>query len=191
MDATKLLIADHKTVEGLFKQFEKAGKKAGKTKRKIADQVIRELSVHAVIEEQVFYPALRERSDVLEDMALEALEEHHVAKWTLSELEGMPPEHERFEAKMKVLMENIRHHVKEEERELFPKVRKAFKPDELRQMGEALEAAKVMAPTHPHPRSPDEPPGNIVAGTFAKVMDTGRDVVKSMAAKTTRAKRGS
>src|SRR4028118_2193773 len=75
----------------------------------------------------------------------------------------MKPDHERFKAKMSVLMESVRHHVKEEESELFPKVRKEIKRKELAELGEALEKAKKTAPTQPHPRAPDTPPGHLVA----------------------------
>jgi hypothetical protein len=106
-----------------------------------------------------------------EDVALESLEEHHIVKWVLSELEDMDPEHERFDAKVTVLIENVRHHVKEEEEEYFPKVRDELGRKALADVGEAMEAAKKTAPTHPHPRSPDAPPGNLVAGTAAGVVD--------------------
>src|SRR5687767_14561924 len=100
MDAITLLKQDHRTVEKLFKQFEKAGDGALKSKRKIVDQIIVELAKHAAIEEQIFYPAVRNEVKGVEDLTLEALEEHHVVKWTLSELEGMPADHERFDAKV-------------------------------------------------------------------------------------------
>jgi hypothetical protein len=89
--------------------------------RPIPLQVIRELSIRASIEEQFLYPTARELSDTLDSQVLEALEEHHLAKATLAELEKMAPSDERFDAKMTVLMENIRHHVDEEEEDLFPK----------------------------------------------------------------------
>lgn len=180
MDAIALLKADHKTVETLFRKFEQAGRNAKKLKRKLVDQMVRELAVHAVIEEAVFYPAVRAKAHALEDPVLEALEEHHVAKWLLKELESLPPEAERFEAKVKVLMESIRHHVKEEENELFPQVRKAFTPSELKDMAEALTVAKKAAPTRPHPRAPDTPPGNLVAGAVSAVLDMGKDAVRAM-----------
>jgi hemerythrin superfamily protein len=78
MDAITLLKADHKTVEGLFKKFEKAGDNAFKTKRDLVDKIIEELSVHAAIEEAVFYPAVREADEEIEDDVLESLEEHHI-----------------------------------------------------------------------------------------------------------------
>jgi hemerythrin superfamily protein len=175
MDAITLLKQDHKTVEKLFKQFEKATQPA--EQRKLARQVVKELSVHAAIEEMVFYPAVRERVPKVEDTVLESLEEHHVVKWVLSELEDMKPDHERFKAKMTVLIENVRHHVEEEETELFPEVRTVIKRKELGELGDALEKAKKTAPTRPHPRSPDTPPGNLVAAPTAAVVDKVKEKV--------------
>jgi hemerythrin superfamily protein len=169
MDAITLLKQDHKTVEKLFKQFEKATQPA--QQRKLAREVVKELSVHAAIEEMVFYPAVRDRVPAAEDTVLESLEEHHIVKWVLSELEDMKPDHERFKAKMTVLIESVRHHVKEEESELFPEVRTTIKRKELAELGDALEKAKKVAPTSPHPRAPDTPPGNLVAGPTAGVVD--------------------
>ena len=178
MDAIALLRQDHREVERLFKQFEKAGPRAHKTRRNIADKVIKELSVHAAIEEQVFYPAIREAVEETEDTVLESLEEHHIVKWTLSELDGMDPEAERFVPKMTVLMESVRHHVEEEEDELFPKVREALGRKQLAELGAAMEKAKKAAPTRPHPHAPDTPPGNLVAGAGAALLDKARDAVK-------------
>jgi hemerythrin superfamily protein len=172
MDAITLLKQDHKTVEKLFKRFEKATQPA--EQRKIAQQVVKELAVHAAIEEMVFYPAVRERVPKVEEAVLESLEEHYIVKWVLSELEDMKPDHERFKAKMTVLIENVRHHVKEEESELFPEVREVVKRKELGELGEALEKAKKTAPTSPHPRAPDTPPGNLVAGPAAGVVDKAK-----------------
>jgi hemerythrin-like domain-containing protein len=179
MDAIALLKADHKTVETLFRKFEQAGVNAKKLKRKLVDQIVRELAVHAVVEEQVFYPAVRARAEELNDDVLLALEEHHVAKWLLKELENLPPEAERFEAKVMVLIENVRTHVAQEERELFRQVRKAFTPRELKDMAEALILAKRAAPTRPHPRAPDTPPGNLVAGAVSAVLDMGKDAMRA------------
>ncbi|MCP3143070.1 hemerythrin domain-containing protein [Pyxidicoccus xibeiensis] len=179
MDAIALLKADHKTVEQLFRKYEKAGPNAHKLKRKLVDQMVRELSMHASIEEQVFYPAVRARAEELGDDVLNALEEHHVVKLTLAELDALPPEAERFDAKVHVLMENVRSHVLDEESELFPAVKKAFRPQELRTMADVLEMAKKAAPTRPHPLAPDTPPGNIVAGAMSAVMDIGRDALRS------------
>ena len=171
MDAIALLRDDHKTVEQLFKRFEKAGDRAYVEKRQIVDRIIEELSVHAAIEEQVFYPVARETVPGTEDVALESLEEHHIVKWLLSELVDLDPEHERFDAKVTVLMENVRHHVEEEQDEFFPKVRAQLSRTALADLGQALADAKKTAPTRPHPRMPDAPPGNSVVGALAGVVD--------------------
>ncbi|WP_434387864.1 hemerythrin domain-containing protein [Melittangium boletus] len=178
MNALRLLKHDHRIVEALFKQFEKAGDKALKEKQEIVRWIVKELSIHAAIEEQLLYPLARARDERLKSDVLEALEEHHVVKWTLKELEGMSPEDERFDAKVTVLMESVRHHVKEEETELFPKLEKLMGKAELEALGEALAQAKKMVPSRPHPKSPDTPPGNLIAGVLAKLMDAGRDAAR-------------
>jgi hemerythrin superfamily protein len=184
MNAITLLKNDHKTVEDLFKRFEKLGPRAVKSKQDIVERIIRELSIHAAIEEMLFYPAVREAaagSDTGE-MVLESLEEHHIVKWVLAELEKMPADHERFDAKVTVLIENVRHHVEDEEKELFPQVNKLVGKAGLDELGDAMARAKKTVPTRPHPRSPDEPPGNLVAGTGAalvdKAIDAGRKLVR-------------
>ncbi|MFE2566104.1 hemerythrin domain-containing protein [Streptomyces mirabilis] len=149
MDGIVLLKEDHKTVEKLFKRFEKAGDGAHAEKRKIADQVIEELTTHTWIEEKIFYPAAREADPDTKDDVLESVEEHHVVLWMLSELKDLDPADERFDAKMTVLMENVRHHVEEEEKEWFPDVRKSMGRNRLTELGEQMEAAKKKAPSEP------------------------------------------
>ena len=159
----------------LFKKFEKAGPNAQKTKAELVEKIIEELSVHAAIEEQIFYPAIRKLVDETEETVLESLEEHHVVKWTLSELDGMTPDEERFDAKTMVLIESVRHHVKEEEGELFPTVREALGRKELGEIGDKMEKAKATAPRRPRPRTPDTPPGNLVTGPAAGLVDKARE----------------
>jgi hemerythrin superfamily protein len=178
MDAVTLLRNDHKTVERLFKQFEKAGPNAHKTKQDLVEKIVEELSIHAAIEEQVLYPAAREAVPDENDLVLESLEEHHIVKWVLSEIDGMDPTDERFTAKVTVLIENVRHHVEEEEGELFPALRKGMKRKELEELAQAMEKAKKAAPTHPHPRAPDTPPGNLIAGVAAGAIDRAEDTGK-------------
>jgi hemerythrin superfamily protein len=170
-DAIVLLKNDHKTVEKLFKQFEKAGDNAHKTKRDIVNKIIEELSIHAAIEEQHFYPTIREKAPDIADDVLEGLEEHHIVKWTLSELKGLSPQAERFEAKVTVLIEMVRHHVEEEEGDMFPKVREAMGRKDLQELGETMEKAKAISPKQPHPKAPDTPPGNLIAGPTAAAAD--------------------
>lgn len=181
MDAITFLKNDHDTVEQLFKRFEKAGDRAHVQKRQIVDRIIEELSVHAAIEEQVFYPVARAAVPDTEQIALESLEEHHIVKWLLSELVDMDPAHERFDAKVTVLIENVRHHVEEEESDFFPKVRKQLGRNELAELGDTLADAKKSAPTKPHPRMPDEGPANVVAGAIAGVADRVGDNLSGIA----------
>lgn len=181
MNALTLLKQDHQNVEALFERFEKASPDDHEEKTRVAELVIEHLSTHAVIEEQILYPALRDRLPEDEFVVLEALEEHHAAKLMLNELEKTPVADERFVAKFTVLMENVRHHVEEEENDLFPKARDAFTVQELEEMGEALATAKEVAPTRPHPYAPDQPPANILIGLPVAILDrlmtTGRQAV--------------
>jgi len=117
--ALALLKKDHDTVKGLFEEFEKA--EGRPLKKKIVGQALTELKVHAAIEEELFYPAVRK--PVGKDIMNEADEEHHVAKVLIAELEEMDGREGHYDAKFTVLAENVRHHIKEEESELFPKVK--------------------------------------------------------------------
>ena len=186
MDAITLLKKDHRTVEQLFRRYEQAGDRAYAEKRKIVDRIIEELAQHAAIEEQVFYPAARREADA-DDMALEAIEEHHIVKWELSELERMDPADERFDAKVRVLIENVRHHVSEEESEFFPKVREEIGRNELGEIGDAMQAARRGAPSHPHPRAPQTAPLNLVAGPVLGMVDLVMDTAKGAVAGVVRA----
>jgi hemerythrin superfamily protein len=177
VDAITLLKNDHAEVEKLFKQYENLGARAYKSKEKTVRNFTKLLSIHAEIEEQVFYPAVREEVPDAGGEVLESIEEHHIAKWVLHELEQLPPDAENYDAKVTVLMENIRHHVKEEEKELFPDVRKALGRSRLNELGDELAEAKKLAPTSPHPRSPSTPPGNVMAAPLAKAADTVREKI--------------
>ena len=119
--AFTLLKKDHDTVKDLFDRFENAeGRPA---KKKLVDQALAELKIHATIEEEIFYPAVRK--PVGKDKMNEADEEHHVAKVLIAELEEMDGRETHYDAKFTVLAENVRHHIKEEESEVFPKAKDA------------------------------------------------------------------
>lgn len=123
-DAIALLKADHRTVEALFEQFENAS--GDGRKRKIAEQICLELTVHAKIEEEIFYPACEGKIE--EDLLKEAYVEHDGAKVLIAEIEAGGPDDEYYDAKVKVLSEQIEHHVEEEEKRLegmFSQARKA------------------------------------------------------------------
>ena len=155
MDAISMLKDDHEAVEQLFQAVRAGG---GPGLRGARDRRPRHRgSRYAAIEEQLFYPAVRATVPDADDLGIEGLEEHHVVKWVLSELDGMSPEDERFGAKVTVLVNNVRHHVDVEEGELFPMVRDELGRKALSDLGEAMAAARKIAPTHPHPRAPDTP----------------------------------
>jgi hemerythrin-like domain-containing protein len=175
-DAIAVLKQDHRRVEQLFKRLEKAGEGAHRTKRALVDTVIEALSRHAAIEELVFYPAIRREVGDAEADVLEALEEHHLVKVGLHELEDLDPADKRFDAKVSVLIENVRHHVKDEEQELFPEVREQLGRRRLHELADELRAAKPRVPTRPHPDAPDEPPGNALFGGAVAVVDRARSV---------------
>jgi hemerythrin-like domain-containing protein len=123
-DAIALLTAEHRQVSAMFKQFEELGERAKASKKKLADQICAALRVHTQIEEEIFYPAVREASKDLEDVVDEAVVEHASAKDLIEQLEAADPEDDLYDAKVKVLGEQVEHHVGEEEKEMFPKVRK-------------------------------------------------------------------
>ncbi|WP_018348503.1 hemerythrin domain-containing protein [Longispora albida] len=150
MDGIVLLKDDHKLVERLFKEFEKTKDTATPAaKKKLVDSICTELVTHAYIEETIFYPAAREQVPETEEHVLESVEEHHVVAWLLSEVRNLDPSDETFDAKTTVLIENVRHHVEEEEKEWFPKVRKALGRNRLVELGEEMTAAKPKAPSDP------------------------------------------
>lgn len=180
-DAVDLLKEDHQEVEQLFSRFEGLGSGARKRRQQLVDRIIESLSMHAAIEEQVLYPAARKEVPDINDDVLEALEEHHIVKWTLSELEGLDADDERFVAKVTVLIESVRHHVEEEEQELFPQLRKAMGAARLRELGVELRAAKRSAPKRPHPRSPDTPPGNLIAQAMNAPLDVAAGLTRATA----------
>ncbi|HEX8611251.1 MAG TPA: hemerythrin domain-containing protein [Telluria sp.] len=123
-DAIAMLIADHKKVKSLFEQFEALSDRSKVSKKKIADQICTELTIHAEVEEQVFYPAVR--APIKDgDLMDEAIVEHASAKTLIAEIMDMDPGDDLYDAKLKVLSEQIEHHVGEEEGEMFPKVRKS------------------------------------------------------------------
>ena len=127
-DAVEMLKADHEKVRGLFRQFFESGERAIKTRQKLADQIFHEIEVHARLEEEVFYPAVRAVADEQgEDVVAESVEEHHVVELLLGELKALSPEDEQFEPKMKVLCENVDHHIEEEETVMLPDARKKLK----------------------------------------------------------------
>lgn len=138
-DALQMLRDDHKKVKDIFKQYEEADD--AKTKQDLAKTAIMELEIHAELEEEIFYPALRKESDAEEVMMDEADEEHHVAKLLMAELRGMRSG-TKMDAKFKVLAENVKHHIDEEESEMLPKAAE-LGMERMTELGQEMEQRKV------------------------------------------------
>jgi hemerythrin superfamily protein len=148
-DAIVLLKEDHKRMRGLFRQFQAAGDTAYATKDRLAAKILEELTVHTYIENECMYPETRELLPDLEDDILESYEEHHVADVLCMELATMTAKDERFTAKMTVLIENVEHHMGEEEDDWFPQVRAGLGRKRLQDMGARMFEMKKTAPRKP------------------------------------------
>ena len=181
VDAFELITRDHRTVEELFTRFESMpSQDANAAERKrLVDQIVHELSVHASVEEQVLYPAVRKALEQGEGVAEESLEDHQLVKEALRELEKMSPSDEGYDDRVIALIDEVREHATEEEEVILPQLREKLGDEEMLALGKSMRRAKMVAPTHPHPMAPNTPPGNIVAGAVAAVVDRVRDIRKS------------
>jgi hemerythrin-like domain-containing protein len=180
------LTTDHRNVEELFSRFEQAEPTDHETLGHLRDLILEHLAIHAEIEEQTLYPALREAAPDSLDDVLEALEEHHAVKAVLAELERMAPTAERFRAKMQVVIENVRHHVEEEEADdgLFDVARTTLKQPQLEEMAQRADQLRKVGPTRPHPLSPDQPPWNVLLGVPVAVLDRTVSTVRKVVEQT-------
>jgi hemerythrin superfamily protein len=138
MNAIELLEQQHREVEELFEEFEGTGGRARKARERICQEVADQLAIHAEIEEKLFYPESKQADT--EELLREAVEEHLAMRRVLADLLEAEVDDDQFDAKMKVLKEQVEHHVGEEEKELFPKVRKACSKDELEDLGNRMQA---------------------------------------------------
>jgi hemerythrin superfamily protein len=137
MKAIDLLKKQHKEVKALFKKIEKT--EDTRQRRQLMNEISSALEAHAAIEEEMFYPAVKELgTKKAEEMVAEAFEEHHVVKLVLADLPNVSPDDERFEAKMTVLSELVEHHVEEEEKEMF-KLAGKIEDEELEDLAERME----------------------------------------------------
>ena len=146
-NAITMLKADHATVKRLLRELDATGDRAVKERERLVNEIEREIKMHSQIEEEVFYPAFKvvaEGSDA-EGMFYEATEEHHVVDMILPALKVANPKSPEFAAKAKVLKDLIEHHIKEEEREMFVKARQLFDDEQLRALGDLMQARKDSA----------------------------------------------
>jgi hemerythrin superfamily protein len=181
MNAVALLKADHRAILDVLEKLEQIeGKSRDRTRKALIEKLVRDVSVHTAIEEEVFYPEVKSGVPGTRPQVMKALEEHSVVKWELAAISAMDIGDERFAAKLAVLKDTLRHHIEEEEEDLFPEVVDAVGVAKLNAMGRALERARRTAPTRPHPRAPDQPPANLVANLGASVFDRARDAGRAM-----------
>ena len=143
MDALTLLKDDHQKMRKLLNELESTTERGVKTREDLYARIKSELTVHEIIEEEIFYPALKDHPKA-KDIVLEAYEEHHVVDTVMAELDRLPVDDETWGAKAKV-MQNVEHHMGEEEGEMFQKARQVFDRDELDELGTRMERRKTEA----------------------------------------------
>ncbi|MGS2615550.1 hemerythrin domain-containing protein [Micromonospora sp. LZ34] len=175
-DVVDVLTADHREVETLFVELE-SRQGTPEHRRQLADVVIAELVRHAVAEEMYVYPAARKALPDGDQIAEHEIAEHSDAERTMKELESVDPSDPRFDELLAHLTGTIRHHVQDEESDLFPRLRAAVAREELVELAGKVTAAKKAAPTRPHPAAPDRPPANKLLGPGAGLVDRMRDAL--------------
>lgn len=175
MNVIELLESDHREVDELFRRVNLSEKED--SIEELTRQIVHDLSVHAAVEEQFVYPLIRAKVEGGDAMADEAIEEHQQAKRLLSDLEKNDAGSAEHSTAMQELIETIRHHVGEEEGELFTKLRAEVDGGTLDKMGALVEQAKKVVPTHPHPLVPGTATAQLLAGPWAAMADKVRDVL--------------
>jgi len=178
-DVIALLKADHAAGTQLFRRYQSLSERALKSRRQVAERVIKELSIHAAVEEQILYPNVRVAVPNGKSLVTEAIDEHQSVKEALAALDKCAPDSAEFDELMTRIRDEVRHHVKEEESRdgILGQLRKHASREELVEMAKMTRAAKKMAPTRPHPNAPSTPPGNVVVGLAAAVVDKARDTI--------------
>lgn len=175
-DVVSVLIDDHRAVERVFGELE-SHQGSAEHRRELADHVIAELVRHSVAEEQYLYPTARKVLTNGDELADHELSEHAEAERTMKDLDGMDSTDPRFDELLGTLMSAIRHHVEDEESDLFPRLREACDENQLLDLGEKIVRAKEVAPTRPHPSAPDKPPMNKILGPGTGLVDKMRDAL--------------
>ncbi|MFI6227585.1 hemerythrin domain-containing protein [Micromonospora echinospora] len=175
-DVIDVLTADHREVEALFVELE-SRQGTPEHRRQLVDVVIAELVRHSVAEEAYVYPAARKALPDGDQVADHEISEHADAERTMKDLESVDPSDPRFDQLLTHLTSTIRHHVQEEETDLFPRLRAACAHEELVELADKVTAAKRIAPTRPHPAAPDHPPANKLLAPGAGLVDRLRDAL--------------
>lgn len=177
-DVIEVLEQDHREVEQMFEELESlrgASTEKSKSRRKeLTEQVTIELVRHSVAEEILVYPEVED--EVSAEEAEHARKEHAEAEETMDRLEKLDADDPAFDDELATLMEEIRHHIEDEEGEMFPHMRQVIDADLLRRLGGGVEAFKKVAPTRPHPGVPNEALPRMAAGPAASLFDRMRDL---------------
>lgn len=173
-DLVSVIIADHRHIEHVFTELE-SGIGTPEQRRNLADHMIAELVRHSVAEEEFMYPAVRKHLERGNELADHEIAEHAAAEEVMKQLENVPATEPRFDELLRQLMQDIRHHIEGEEKDLLPKLQSTCSADALRDLGEKVERAKKMAPTRPHPSAPDRPPANLILNPGTGLIDKIRD----------------
>jgi hypothetical protein len=174
-DAIALLRADHRDLRALFEEFDQLGAHATKSRENVRDRIVAALSVHAAIEERVFYPVVLEAVPDLEESILEGMQEHALAEQLLAQVAGMNVEDRWFRPRMMVLGDIVRHHMREEEREVFPALRETLDKKALAALGDTLREERRDAPTTP-------PPSAQARAAFENVTDRAQAFLHTLTA---------
>jgi hemerythrin-like domain-containing protein len=175
-DFISVLTTDHGEIKDYFRQLEAATD--GESRRRIADELTSEVVKHSVAEEMFLYPAARRILDDGDALVDEELEEHAEAEELLKRWEGMDGDDPEFMSVYQQVKEGLLHHIDEEEEpKLFPQLREKMDQGEMEKMGAAIQQAKKLAPTRPHPKAPDHPPMDAVVGVPTGVIDRIRDAM--------------
>jgi hemerythrin-like domain-containing protein len=178
-DVIELLEHDHREVEQMFTEFERATSK--EQKEILRDRVIIELVRHSEAEEQAVYPMIRKTIENGDQIVEHEIDEHSKAERIMKELDTMSADDPQFGVLMQQLMDAIKEHVAEEENDVFPQFRSKVDADELNKLGETVQRLKKIVPTHPHPMAPDHPPFNALLGPGAGLVDRLRDLLTGRA----------
>ncbi|MPY83115.1 MAG: hemerythrin domain-containing protein [Actinophytocola sp.] len=175
-DLIHAIVQDHRDLERVFSELERHNHSAAYQKE-LLDHAIADLVRHSVAEEQFVYPVARDRLDNGDEIVEHEIAEHAEAERLMKELEPVEPSDPRFDELMTRLIEDVRHHINDEERDLLPALRSHCSEAELRDLGKKVIVAKDSAPTRPHPGVPDRPPANLILDPGAGMIDKVRDAL--------------
>lgn len=178
IDAIARLKADHRRLQGLLNRLQSSKPRAQAEREVRMRELVEALSVHLHLKETLFYPRLQARTAEAEGPVLEALEAHHLLKWQLKELDGLPASNPRFAPKLTQLSTVLRAHLSQEAKRLHPLAYESLSAEERELLGQQMAEAEAAAPTRPHPRLSDVPPFNLLQQQLMGIVDRGRDTLR-------------